>query len=192
MKTRDQIRGAAVIVMITVAFCFFRMMTPVVFSGPADGRPPCSDGRSGSVVVELAGRTEHRGIYFIPEGTSVLDFVRMVGIGTEPAPGGADLNGRLKSASVVTIRRADHAGVSSLTVHRMSGAKRFALGLPMDLNSATAEDLELVPGIGEKTAARIIGYRQEAGGFGKVSELKVIKGIKDRRFAALRRYFTVE
>jgi competence protein ComEA len=192
MKTCDQIRGAAVIVMITVALCFFRMMTPVVCSGPADGRPPYSDGKSGSVIVELTGPTEHRGVYFIPEGSSVLDFLMMVGIGMEPAPSGADLSGRMKSASVVTIRSAGEEGVFSVTVQRMTGSKRFALGLPMDLNSATAEDLELVPGIGEKTATRIIRYRQEAGRFSKVSELKGIKGIKDRRFAALRRYFTVE
>ncbi|MCX5832934.1 MAG: helix-hairpin-helix domain-containing protein, partial [Deltaproteobacteria bacterium] len=157
-----------------------------------DGRLPYSDGKSGSLVVELAGQTEHRGIYFIPEGSSVSDFMVMAGLGKEPAPGGANLNGRLKNASVVNIRSADHADVCSVTVDRMSGAKRFTLGIPMDLNSATAVDLELVPGIGEKTATRIIEYRQEAGRFKKVSELKSIKGIKDRKFVALRRYFTVE
>jgi len=192
MKTRDQIRGAAVIVMITAALCFFRMMAPVVFSGPTDGRPPYSDRKSGSLIVELAGQTEHRGVYFIPEGSSVSDFVRMVGIGTETSQGGTNLNGRLKSPSVVTIWRDDHEGVSSVTVNRMSGAKRFALGLPMDLNSVTADELDLVPGIGEKTATRIIEYRQEAGRFRKISELQGVKGIKNRKFAALHRYFTVE
>lgn len=192
MKTRDQIRGAAVIVMITVVLCFFRSMAPVVFSGPTAGRPPYSDEKSGSVIVELAGQTEHRGTYFIPEGSSVLDFMVMVGLGTELEPSGANLNGRLKNASVVTIRTADHASISSVTVQRMSGAKRFALGLPMDLNSATTDELELVPGIGEKTATRIIEYRQEAGGFRKISELRSIRGIKDKKFAALRPYFIVE
>jgi len=178
--------------MVTAALCFFRSMSPAVFPGPTDGRPPYSDRKSGSLVVELAGQTEHRGVYFIPEGSSVSDFVRMVGIGTEPSQSGTDLKGRLKSPSVVTIRRDDQEGLSFVTVNRMSGAKRFALGLPMDLNSVTVDDLDLVPGIGEKTAERIIGYRQEAGRFRKVSELQDVKGIKDRKFAALRRYFTVE
>ena len=192
MKTRHQICGAAVIVMITVALCFFRMMTPVICPGPADGRPPYSDGKSGPVVVELAGQTERRGIYFIPEGSSVLDFIEMAGLGADEELKGAGLNGRLKSASVVTVQTTDHEGLCSVTIDRMSGSKRFAMGLPIDLNSATAVDLELVPGIGEKTATRIIGYRQEAGGFKKVSELKNIKGIKNKRYAALSRYFSVE
>jgi competence protein ComEA len=192
MKTRDQICGAAVIVMITVALCFFRMITPVICPVPTDGRPPYSNGKSGSVIVELAGQTEHRGIYFIPEGSSVLDFMEMTGLGADQALQGADLNGRMKNASLVNVRTTDRAGIGAVTIDRMSGAKRFALGLSIDLNSATAVDLELVPGIGEKTATRIIGYRQEAGGFKKVSELKNIKGIKDKKYAALRRYFSVE
>jgi len=192
MKTRDQIYGAAVIVMITVALCFFRMMTPVICPGPTDGRPPYSDGKSGSVIVELAGQTEHRGIYFIPKGSSVLDFMEMAGLGADKALRGANLNGRLKNASLVTVRTTDRAEICSVTIDRMSGSKRFALGLAIDLNSATACDLEVVPGIGEKTATQIIGYRQEAGGFKKVSDLKSIKGIKDKKYAALRRYFSVE
>ena len=178
--------------MITVALCLFRSMGPIIVSKPADGRPPYSDESGGPVIVELAGQTDNRGVYFIPEGSSVLDFMMMVGINTGTAPSGADLSGRLRSASVVTVRRTDQGDVTSVTVRRMSGAKRFALGLPMNLNSATADELDLVPGIGEKTAQRIIGYRQEVGRFKKVSDLKGIKGIKDRKFAALRGYFTVE
>lgn len=178
--------------MITVALCLLRSMGPIIVSKPADGRPPYSAESSGPVIVELTGQTHNRGVYFIPEGSSVVDFVMMVGINPGTAPSGADLSGRLRSASVVTIQRTDHGDVTSVTVQRMSGAKRFALGLPMNLNTATADELDLVPGIGEKTAQRIIGYRQEAGRFKRVSDLKSVKGIKDKKFAALRGYFTVE
>lgn len=178
--------------MITVALCFFRSTGAFIFSLPAGERPPYSDEASGPVVVELAGHTDKRGVYFLPEGSSVLDFVTMIGVETQPAPARGDLSGRLKSATVVTVGRTDRVGDPAVTVGRMNGAKRFALGLPMDLNEATSGDLDLVPGIGEQTAMRIIDYRRRHGGFKKVSDLKKVKGIKEKKYAALRHYFSVE
>ncbi len=178
--------------MITVALCFFRGTGAVIFPGPVGERPPYSDETSGPVVVELAGYTEKTGVYFLPEGLSVLDFVTMIGVGTQSAPARGDLGGRLKSAAVVTVGSTERGSPPVLNLGRMSGAKRFALGLPMDLNSVTSGDLDLVPGIGEKTALRIVDYRREHGGFKKVSDLQNIKGIKDKKYAALRHYFSVE
>jgi competence protein ComEA len=192
MKTRDPIQGAAVIVMIAAALCFFRVAAPVLFPGATDQRPPYSNGRSGDLVVILAGEVEHRGVYFIPRGSSLRDFMAMAGVDADRIPATAVSNERLKNASVVTVRAAGPAGASSITVDRMTGSMRYALGLPIDLNSATRSDLEVVPGIGEKTALRIIDYRRESGRFRTVSDLKNIKGIKEKKYAVLRRYFCVE
>ncbi|HOX95067.1 MAG TPA: helix-hairpin-helix domain-containing protein [Syntrophales bacterium] len=178
--------------MITVALCFFRSTGIVIIPGPVDVRPPYSDETSGPVIVELAGRTGIRGVYFVPEGSSVLDFLIMTVAGKQPATVGTKLTDRLKSASLVTVGCADCGDGPDVNVGRMSAAKRFALGLPMDLNSVTSGDLELVPGIGEKTATRIIDYRRENGAFRKVSDLKNIKGIKEKKYASLRRHFSVD
>ena len=56
----------------------------------------------------------------------------------------------------------------------------------VDLNQATAVELETLPGIGERTAARIIAYRQAHEGFEKVEELMNIQGIGERTFLRLR------
>lgn len=192
MITRDQIRGAALIVTISAALCFFKGAAPGLFSGAADGRPPYSDGRSGHVIVSLSGEIQPRGVFYIPRGSTVRDFLNLTGVSVDRMRDGKVLEERLKTASAVVVRKAVPTEAPVVTVGRMDGSMRFALGLPMDLNSASAPELELVPGIGEKTALRIIDYRRETGGFKKVSDLKNIPGIKEKKYAAIRRYFSAE
>lgn len=62
----------------------------------------------------------------------------------------------------------------------------------LDLNQATAEELEALPGVGPVLAERILAYRQEAGGFGSVEELLRVEGIGQARLEGLRDYVTVE
>lgn len=61
----------------------------------------------------------------------------------------------------------------------------------IDLNFCTAEQLCSIPGIGEKTAEKIIDYRNSAGGFDSVDELINIKGIGEGKLAKIRQYVTV-
>ena len=66
-----------------------------------------------------------------------------------------------------------------------------AEGELIDLNQASAVQLESLPGVGEVTAARIIEYRQENGGFKKIEELMNVRGIGERSFLRLRPLVTV-
>jgi len=62
---------------------------------------------------------------------------------------------------------------------------------PIDLNAATARDLEALPGIGARTAQRILEYRQKAGGFRKIEELMNVRGIGEKSFLRLKPLVTV-
>ncbi len=67
---------------------------------------------------------------------------------------------------------------------RMAGAT--VPGALVDLNRATAEELQTLPGIGPVMAERIVALRKERGGFRKLDELMEVKGVGDRTFARLK------
>ena len=80
------------------------------------------------------------------------------------------------------VRGAD-AG-TALVVHVAGAAP--APGVPLDLNTATVEQLDELDGIGPATAQQIVAYREAHGGFGSVEELDQVPGIGETRLAALR------
>ena len=62
----------------------------------------------------------------------------------------------------------------------------MAKSAPIDLNSASVTDLESLPGVGRRTAERIIEYRQKNGSFKKIEELMNVKGIGEKSFLKLK------
>jgi competence protein ComEA len=61
----------------------------------------------------------------------------------------------------------------------------------VNLNTATAVDLQQLPGVGAKVAARIIEYRQARGPFKRIEELMNVQGIGEKSFLRLRPQLTV-
>lgn len=61
----------------------------------------------------------------------------------------------------------------------------------VDLNTASVADLERLPGIGRRTAERIVEHRQKNGGFKKIEELMNVKGVGEKSFLRLKPLITV-
>ncbi|MEW6143773.1 MAG: ComEA family DNA-binding protein [Thermodesulfobacteriota bacterium] len=75
---------------------------------------------------------------------------------------------------------------------RISGLKSLSLGLPIGINSATAEDLEALPGIGEKLALRIVAWRKENGRFRDTSDLLEVNGMGEKKLAGIKPYIDLD
>ncbi len=62
----------------------------------------------------------------------------------------------------------------------------------VNINTASADQLSALPGVGDKLAARIVEYRQKSGGFKSVQELMNVKGIGEKNLAKLQPHLTAE
>ena len=62
---------------------------------------------------------------------------------------------------------------------------------PVNINTADLEELQRIPGVGPATAQHIIEYRNQAGGFRSIEDLKNVKGIGDKKFAKMAPMITV-
>jgi competence protein ComEA len=72
-----------------------------------------------------------------------------------------------------------------------SAKARATAANPVNLNSASAAQLQTLPGIGASTAQRIVEYRQKNGNFKKIEELMNVKGIGEKSFLKLKPLITV-
>jgi competence protein ComEA len=62
---------------------------------------------------------------------------------------------------------------------------------PVNLNTATADQLATIPGVGAKMAERIIDYRQKNGGFKKIEDLMNVSGVGEKSFLKMKPLITV-
>jgi len=93
------------------------------------------------------------------------------------------------------------SGCVKLAHRPPASAARSAVGVtskaesatpPVNINTASAEELKKLPGIGIALAARIISYRQQYGRFRRAEHLIMVRGIGERRFRRLRPYITAQ
>jgi DNA uptake protein ComE-like DNA-binding protein len=71
-----------------------------------------------------------------------------------------------------------------------SAGARLVFGEPLDINSASAKDLALLPGIGGKLSSRIVEDREKGGGYGSIDELSRVRGLSPWRLKRVANYIT--
>lgn len=135
-----------------------------------------------SVFVEVAGEVTRPGVYAFPAPPVLSQAWRQAG-GPEPPPP-ADL--ALPSGSRIEVLPG-----GGHRLGRMSGAQLLTLGLALDLNTATAADLEALPGIGPVLARRIVDHRQSRGAFAKIDDLREISGLGEKKLEQLRPFLVI-
>lgn len=83
------------------------------------------------------------------------------------------------------------AGFALLLLSAALCAQKHPPAKPIDLNLASAKELQELPGVGPVTAQRIIDMRQKSGRFHRVEDLLAIRGISQKKLDAMRPYVTV-
>jgi competence protein ComEA len=140
------------------------------------------DMTQGQVKVHVKGEVHQPGVYALPEDSRVIDAVQAAG----GAKGGADVDklnlaARLEDGMEVVVLS---QGESTTVVQQAADAR-------INLNTASAEELDRLPGIGSTRAQAIVEYRQEHGRFLAVDDLKQVPGIGPKMLDQIRDKVTV-
>ncbi len=165
------------------------LATPAVASvgATAPGASPSVAG--GKVTVDVAGKVRRPGIAVLPAGSRVVDALEAAG-GARPGVDLSSLNlaRLLVDGEQVLVGVPAPAGVLGGGVPAPADA---SVGPLVNLNTATASELETLPDVGPVTAEAILAWRSEHGGFPAVDELLEVDGIGDATLATIAPHVTV-
>jgi competence protein ComEA len=161
-------------------------VAPLAFAETTAPRPSGTATPQGSeteLVVDVVGKVKRPGIVTVPPGSRVYEAIEAAG-GLRGRPDTATLN----LARVVTDGEQILVGIDPVVVPGAAtgGTGPSQPGAKVNLNTATAEQLDTLPGVGPVTAQAILSWREENGRFGSVDDLLEVKGIGDATLAELR------
>jgi competence protein ComEA len=128
-----------------------------------------------AIYVDIVGEVVQPGVYPVEIDTRLFEVVS--------AAGGFTRRADQKS---VNLARLVSDGEQILVLSIGDDSKEQNTNKLLSLNAATALELENLPGVGPKLAARIIDWRTANGGFSKVDQLLSVGGIGDKLFAGIR------
>lgn len=138
------------------------------------------------LAVYVCGAVVHPGVYELAEGSRIYEAVAMAGGMTDDAsPTAVNQAKLLTDGEMIEILTADEEQEQRITQEAESDGK-------VNLNTADAEELKTLPGIGDAKANSILAYREQHGAFAAIEDIKNIEGIKDGVFAKLEDYIKVE
>ena len=143
--------------------------------------------RGAEVVVHIAGAVVSPGVYRLSDGARTIDAISAAGGARADADvARVNLAARLSDGLRVYVPM-----IGETAAPIVDGSSDAAASGPINLNTATADQLDALPGVGPATATAIIAYRRDHGLFGSVDELLEVPGIGPSKLAQIRSLIAV-
>ena len=165
-------------------------------AGPSPLAPAASPAAAGasstasaSVTVDVAGKVRRPGVATLPAGSRVVDALKQAG----GARGRVDLSSLnlarvlVDGEQILVGRRVAPGGLAASA----STAAPDASGALVNINTATSDQLDTLPGVGPVTAQKILDWRAANGAFSSVDELLEVDGIGEKTLAELAPHVTL-
>lgn len=188
--TRVGLSIVAVAAAVAAVYALFqafdaRTAPPIIIEDAAGLRP---------VVVDVRGAVETPGVYELPPGARAQDAILAAGgLSPEADLSTVNLARRLRDEEVVVILEIPDAGDAPGTavIDGFDGSGSGDIPVRININTATVSELDLLPGVGEVIAERIVSFREENGPFRSVDDLIHVEGVSDRTIDGFRDQVTV-
>lgn len=137
------------------------------------------------LCVYICGEVTAPGVYYVAQGARVCDVVECAqGFLENASLESLNLARPVSDGEQIIVRAIDES--SSDSAGRGNASSQL-----VNINTATAAQLEQIPGIGAAFAQRIISYRDKQGSFKTIDELKNVSGIGDKKLESIRAYVCV-
>lgn len=151
-----------------------------------------SPSAAASVTVDVSGKVLHPGVRVLAAGSRVVDAIAAAG-GPRAGVNLSSLNQAqlLVDGEQIIVGGAAPGPPGGVIGTPGEAASSGAAGALVNLNTATADELDTLPGVGPATAQAILAYRQEHGSFSSVNQLMDIQGIGEKTLAQIAPHATV-
>ncbi len=160
-----------------------------------------NEAQPSSWVVYITGAVKKPGVYTIPAGSRVYQALEYAGgFATNADQEAVNLAEPLEDGAHIKFFKIGENSAASTGTVQSSGAKNQQTastktssqqkGL-ININRASQQDLESLPGVGPKTAQAIISYREANGSFGRTEDLLLVKGIGPKKYDAIKGLISV-
>lgn len=168
----------------------------IVITPPSPTGTPLPEPTLGALKVHLSGEVQAPAVYEVPPGSILLDAIEAAGGLTDAAAADViNLALPLTSGMHIHVPSLDQVE-SSPTLIEQAAPVQIPLDAPagelINLNTATIEELELLPGIGPATAQKIVDFRLANGPFSAIEEILEVSGIGPVKLEQIHDLVTVE
>lgn len=204
-ERKKLLKGAAVIIVIAAALVFYSGNGENSVISVNEGVPsysfaqeqeikaskaPFAKGDAETedmIVCDIGGAVSEPGVYSLPAGSRLCDLIDLAGGASQDA----DLSGInraliLSDGQMIRIPVYGEDPVIIGSSQAYAGESEADAKRPVNINTASSEELQTLPGIGPAIAARIIEYRESFGPFRTTDDLRSVKGIGEKTFEKIK------